>query len=74
MQRIERQAKPVLTQKLAAQLLDAEAAGAPEIENERFLFGQHLLLGQAARTAAFVLQPSDAIRLMAMPPLAQCRP
>ena len=43
MQRIERQAKPVLTQQLAAQLLDAEAAGAPKFENERFLFGEHLL-------------------------------
>jgi hypothetical protein len=51
----------VLTQKLAAQLLDAEAAGAPEIENERFLFGEYLLLGQAARAARsvgnFVLRP-----------------
>ena len=61
-------------QKLAAELLDAEAAGAPRIKNECFLFGKHLLLGQAARTAAFALQTSDAIGLIPMPPLAQCRP
>ena len=62
MRRVERQAEPVLTQKLAAQLLDAEVARLPEIENKRFLVGEHLLLRQVARTAALVLQSSDAIR------------
>jgi len=74
MQRVERQAEPVLTQELAAQLLDAEVARAPEIENKRFLVGEHLLLRQVARTAALVLQSSDAIRLVSAPPLAQRRP
>jgi hypothetical protein len=74
MQRVERQTKPVLTQKLAAQLFDAEAAGAPEIENERFLVGEHLLLRQVVRAAALVLQSSDAISLIAAPPLPQRRP
>ena len=64
----------MLTQKLAAELLDAEAAGAPEIENERFLVGKDLPLRQVVRTAAFALQTSDAIGLIPMPPLAQCRP
>ena len=74
MQRVERQAEPVLTQKLAAQLLDAEVARAPEIENKRLLVGEHLLLRQVARTAALVLQSSDAIRLISAPPLPQRRP
>ena len=62
MQRIKRQGEPMLTQKLAAQLFDAKLAGTPKIENKRFLVGEHLLLRQVARTAALVLQSSDAYR------------
>jgi hypothetical protein len=74
MQRVERQAEPVLPQQFAAQLLDAEVAGTPEFENKRFLFGEHFLLCQVVWAPALVLQSSDAIGLVATPPLPQRRP
>lgn len=58
----------MLPQELAAQLLEAEMAGALEIENERFLLGEHLPLRQPVRTAASLPQSSDAIHLRPTPP------
>jgi hypothetical protein len=48
--------------------------GAPEIEYERFLLSEYLLLRQMVRAAALSLQSRDAIRLVPAPPLPQRRP
>ena len=64
----------VLPQQLAAQLLDAEVAGTPEFENQRFLFGEHVLLHHVVWTPALVVQSSDTIGLVPAPPLPQRRP
>lgn len=64
----------MLTQKPAAQLLGAEVARASEIEDKRFLFGEHLLLRQVVRAAALALQSRNAVGLVPAPPLPQRRP
>ena len=68
---VERQLKPVLAQKLAPQLLDAEVAGAPEAQNKRLLLSKYLLPRQVLGTPALLAQPADAMPLISAPPLPE---